>query len=490
MQEYLQQLSYPDSELVLGIVSPVGVDLAIFDRALQQRLERFKYKVNTIRLSEFLKTIDVGVRLKDNTPAERIDTYMSAGNKARELAGRGDVLALYAAQRINAERPQQNEPRPLTVHILRSLKHPDEVRTLRRIYGTGFFLVAASATQQQRLNYLKDDQGCTPEQAERLIRRDEDEAIEFGQKTRETFQLADVFVPVSGKEQLWRFLDLIFGAPFETPSQDEYGMFLAFAASLRSADLSRQVGAVILSAHGELISTGTNDVPASGGGLYWPGKSDKRDWKRKGDENERRRNALVVEIMKKAFPEDSADEKTLLKKGKELFSDTSLMNITEFGRAVHAEMEALLSAARSGISPLGGTLYTTTFPCHNCAKHIVASGIKRVVYVEPYPKSQAIALHGDSITLTGEKNKVMFEPFHGVGPRRFFDLFSVGLSSGYKIERKADGRAAIFDRSSARLRVPMPPTSYIEREKVAASDLVTEEVSSEENHTQNKRRKK
>ncbi|MDN3612645.1 hypothetical protein QWZ16_23945 [Vibrio ostreicida] len=26
------------------------------------------------------------------------------------------------------------------------------------------------------------------------------------------------------------------------------------------------------------------------------------------------------------------------------------------------------------------------FPCHNCAKHIVASGIKRVVYVEPYPK--------------------------------------------------------------------------------------------------------
>ena len=57
---------------------------------------------------------------------------------------------------------------------------------------------------------------------------------------------------------------------------------------------------------------------------------------------------------------------------------------------VHAEMEALLSCARSGVSPVGGTLYSTTFPCHNCAKHIVAAGLRRVVYVEPYPKSRAV----------------------------------------------------------------------------------------------------
>jgi deoxycytidylate deaminase len=78
------------------------------------------------------------------------------------------------------------------------------------------------------------------------------------------------------------------------------------------------------------------------------------------------------------------------------------LDITEFGRPVHAEMEAILSCARIGISPKMGTLYCTTFPCHNCAKHIVAAGIKRVVYVEPYPKSKAEKLHSDSLN-TGQK---------------------------------------------------------------------------------------
>ncbi|MCP2807341.1 deaminase, partial [Salmonella enterica subsp. enterica serovar Typhimurium] len=79
----------------------------------------------------------------------------------------------------------------------------------------------------------------------------------------------------------------------------------------------------------------------------------------------------------------------LLAEGLKLLKDTGLLGITEYGRAVHAEMEALLSAARNGIAIRGGTLYTTTYPCHNCAKHIVAAGIKKVKFVEPYPKSYA-----------------------------------------------------------------------------------------------------
>ena len=110
-----------------------------------------------------------------------------------------------------------------------------------------------------------------------------------------------------------------------------------------------------------------------------------------------------------------------------------LFDITEFGRAVHAEMEAMLCCAKVGVSPRGGTLYTTTFPCHNCAKHIVDVGIRRVVYVEPYPKGQAKELHSDSIEIEGpireEKDlkKVQFQPFVGVGPRRYVDLFSIGF---------------------------------------------------------------
>ena len=43
-------------------------------------------------------------------------------------------------------------------------------------------------------------------------------------------------------------------------------------------------------------------------------------------------------------------------------------------------------------------MYVTTFPCHNCAKHIIAAGLERVVYLEPYPKSRAKTLYDEDIT--------------------------------------------------------------------------------------------
>jgi deoxycytidylate deaminase len=60
-----------------------------------------------------------------------------------------------------------------------------------------------------------------------------------------------------------------------------------------------------------------------------------------------------------------------------------IMDLTEYGRVVHAELLALCDAARLGRSVKGATLYCTTFPCHNCTKHLLASGIRRVVFMEP-----------------------------------------------------------------------------------------------------------
>src|SRR5690348_9204044 len=126
------------------------------------------------------------------------------------------------------------------------------------------------------------------------------------------------------------------------------------------------------------------------------------------------------------------------------------MEITEFGRAVHAEMEAILACARTGRSTRGSTMYTTTFPCHNCCRHIIAAGITRVVYVEPYPKSKASSLHDDAISVDeiGE-TRVPFVPFIGIGPRRYFDLFSMKLSTGYPIERKEKGKLKAWQRLDA-----------------------------------------
>jgi len=136
-------------------------------------------------------------------------------------------------------------------------------------------------------------------------------------------------------------------------------------------------------------------------------------------------------------------------------------------------MDALLSCARNNISTRDGQIFCTTFPCHNCAKHIIAAGIKRVVFIEPYQKSKAIEFHTDAISVgfNPAENTVNFEPFVGVGPRRFFDLFSVRLGEGSPLKRKDDDGLVIpwkLDQSS-KLRIQMLSGSYLELEKEAKS---------------------
>jgi cytidine deaminase len=154
-------------------------------------------------------------------------------------------------------------------------------------------------------------------------------------------------------------------------------------------------------------------------------------------------------------------------------------------------MDAILSCGRAGIDTIGATLFSTTFPCHNCAKHIVASGLNRVVYIEPYEKSQAIDLHDDAIAIDDhgdvsvrtdregegdQSSKVVFEPFTGIGPRRFFDLFSMRLSNGYPLKRKqkpGGAKAQWKINGDAIARVPMLPTSYLDREAQLAQLVTT-----------------
>lgn len=81
-------------------------------------------------------------------------------------------------------------------------------------------------------------------------------------------------------------------------------------------------------------------------------------------------------------------------------------------------------------------MHVTTFPCHNCAKHIVASGVSRIVYIEPYAKSRALSLHKDSLTTTKDSSgKVLVEHFRGVSPRRFKEIFQKGRRKNKKTHK-------------------------------------------------------
>lgn len=64
--------------------------------------------------------------------------------------------------------------------------------------------------------------------------------------------------------------------------------------------------------------------------------------------------------------------------------------------ATHAEQNALLQAAKLGVSVDGATLYCTTKPCSTCTKMIINSGIKRVCYINEYPDNFAGELFRES----------------------------------------------------------------------------------------------
>ena len=104
-----------------------------------------------------------------------------------------------------------------------------------------------------------------------------------------------------------RFCDLLFGSNKISPNKNEYGMFVAKAAALRTLDLFRQVGAAIFSEDGDVISMGSNEVPKAGGGTYWSDGRDNiddRDYRREEDTNDRRKSELLTELFELAKVEN------------------------------------------------------------------------------------------------------------------------------------------------------------------------------------------
>lgn len=112
-------------------------------------------------------------------------------------------------------------------------------------------------------------------------------------------------------------------------SWDEYFMGLAHLSALRSKDPSTQVGAVIVNEHKKIVGIGYNGLPT---GL----SDDEFPWQREGDFQE-----------------------------------------SKYAYVVHAELNAILNATQK---LQGCSLYVSLFPCNECAKSIIQSGISEVVY--------------------------------------------------------------------------------------------------------------
>ncbi len=122
-------------------------------------------------------------------------------------------------------------------------------------------------------------------------------------------------------------------------SWDEYFMGVALLAAERSKDPNTQVGACIVDDGNRIVSTGYNGFP-------YGCSDDEYPWARSG-----------------AGAED-----------------------TKYGYVVHAELNAILNARGRNVE--GTRLYVALFPCNECAKAIIQSGIKEVIYLSDKYKNE------------------------------------------------------------------------------------------------------
>jgi cytidine deaminase len=454
---------------VIGLVGPVGIDLGSVYGSIAKVLTAFEYECHDIHLSDQLRALDWSEPLVEAPADERLWSYMSAGNHLRELWDRDDAFALLAINAITLARSKVSGDRekPLERHayVLRSLKRKEEAALLRDVYGSRFVQVSLYSPKESRIDYLAGritssrvhPHPPVPKYtAEQLVQRDEDEQTAHGQQVRGIFHQGDFFVDTRRDldVELTRIVEILFGHPRRTPTRDESGMFHAVAAGRRSAELGRQVGAAICTRAGSVVAVGANEVPRAGGGLYWEGdEDDAREFTKGEDTNDVRKLAIASRVVEQLVDEglvaDGASAESLIS----VISASPIDDLIEFVRAVHAEMAAVTDAANRGVSVADTVLYVTTFPCHHCARHVVASGIRRVVYIAPYAKSLAGELHEDAISVDPpeqqhDRREVTFEPFVGVGPSRFLDLFAMP-----RRKDSATGKIVDFDRASAHPRL-------------------------------------
>ena len=151
-------------------------------------------------------------------------------------------------------------------------------------------------------------------------------------------------------------------------SWDEYFMGVAMLAARRSKDPSTQVGACIVDDDNRILSTGYNGFP-------YGCSDDEYPWARDGETND-----------------------------------------TKYPYVVHAELNAILN--NRGKNLVGARIYVALFPCNECAKAIIQSGIREVIYLSdkyadtPSVKASKRMLTSAGVTLRQFATKMDFLALH------------------------------------------------------------------------------
>ncbi len=450
-------------EIIIGIVAPLGVARNEFIKKLKKSLGKLECQVEMIGITENI----IGIEQESNFPKSLIYFLkMQIFNDERDKNGAG----YFAGKVIELIQKKRNEKtdKKIMVYIVDQLKNTAEYEVLSFVYGLNYVQISLFSNETERdkslrnklsndgssdgyenisitlennrkieanniAEYLKQYKNeILPDASHRLIEKDfKDSSCEYeenrtGQQVSKLFHMSHYFFNLDSNktyisDEIDKLVNLLSGKYQDYPTQDEFGMCLAYHASVRSNfPGKRHIGAAIFSPEGEVISIASVRAPSQLSNPTLDAQLSVED----GYHHYYKKIKEWQKLLEEKYTNENSDSSEVLK-----FKEISnfIKDTLDFHPCTHAEVAAIIDAAKLGVSVRGSTMYTTTFPCHLCAKEIINAHIERVVYLEAYPKSKNKELYPNLIDFDpkNKTNLISFEFFSGVGPKRYSYVYSL-----------------------------------------------------------------
>jgi deoxycytidylate deaminase len=306
--------------------------------------------------------------------------------------------------------------------VIDGIRNLGEIKGVREGY-TRSFVIGVVATKDVRWRRVQGDYDKNFKIFERDDARDSDEDHPAGQQVQKCVLASDYVLlneedlgsTAAREARLYAILgpaiDLMRGTANRYPTADESNMATAHAQSHNSRCLKRYVGAVIVDDKGIPLSLGYNENPVHMKPCVHEFGYCFKDANLE-EKLERMENLFCPHCGTKNQKLDR-DSWKCVSCGEDFKAVFFPSRNMELCTAIHAEDRAIKSLGHR--SAEGATMYATTFPCFQCARHIIDAKIARLVYVEPYPVKEA----NDFL----EKHGVKVEPFQGFMARSFNLLF-------------------------------------------------------------------
>ncbi len=451
------------SAIILGFTGPIASGCSFVSKGLSEQFPHLQY----FKVSSIIRKILREEGIEEPT----VEQMQIKGNELRKSHSESYLVDELINQ-INSDPRYKN----VNEIIIDGIKNENEVKYLR--FYSNFYLFSVHADKAIRCDRSVDRIVDSPEEFEQIDKRDELENETYGQQVKKCDYLSDIILlnnvqirdyPSTPKRdflsQIYnryvsRMMDLRVNnpSPDYRPTVDEMAMTSAYVFSKMSSCMKRKVGCVVLDNRGIgasnnqkdgkeitsmpfVVSSGFNEVPLGSKPCMFEYGMCYRDFLQQEYAPKIRHcpncgQAFEVKVecyrCKKeynAFIKMCPDchmelsPKVVCEKcGMDIYKEflpgakMAIGKLLDVCRALHAEENALLALVKSsGNSSENLVLYTTTQPCNLCANKIVASGIKNIVYAEPYFMQSS-----EDILKSGGVDTKRFE---GVKSSAFFKLY-------------------------------------------------------------------